>query len=74
MTETAGFVQSPCIRNCCLGDDLVCVGCFRSLEEIKDWGGVDNHRRQIILQNARQRREAFESSRPPGGLWTRKRT
>jgi len=61
MTDTAGFVQSPCIRNCCLGDDLVCVGCFRSLQEIKDWGGADDHGRQVILQNARQRREAYPS-------------
>ena len=51
--------QSPCIRNCCLDDDLTCLGCFRSLEEIKEWGVVDNHRRRIILQNAKQRREAY---------------
>jgi len=30
------------------------------LEEIKEWGVVDNHRRRIILQNAKQRQEAGE--------------
>jgi uncharacterized protein len=54
------FSQSPCIRNCCLDDDLTCLGCFRSLEEIKEWGVVDNHRRSIILQNAKQRKEAYQ--------------
>jgi uncharacterized protein len=49
--------QSPCIGNCCLDDDLTCLGCFRSLEEIKEWGVADDHRRRVILQNAKQRRE-----------------
>jgi len=30
------------------------------LEEIKQWPVADNHRRRIILQNARQRREAYQ--------------
>jgi predicted Fe-S protein YdhL (DUF1289 family) len=53
-------IQSPCVRNCCLDDDLTCLGCFRSLEEIKEWGLVDNHRRRVILRNAEQRRKARE--------------
>jgi uncharacterized protein len=58
MSEIDNSSQSPCVRNCCLDDDLTCLGCFRSLEEIKEWGLVDMHRRHIILQNAKQRREA----------------
>jgi len=59
MVDFDSTVQSPCVRNCCLGDDLTCLGCFRSLEEIKEWGVVDDHRRRVILQNAKQRREAY---------------
>jgi predicted Fe-S protein YdhL (DUF1289 family) len=59
MSDTNTSAQSPCIRNCCLDDGLTCVGCFRSLEEIKEWSVVDDHRRRIILQNAKQRREAY---------------
>jgi predicted Fe-S protein YdhL (DUF1289 family) len=58
MSEIENVVQSPCERNCCLDDDLICVGCFRSIEEIKEWGLVDDSRRRVILQNARQRRDA----------------
>jgi predicted Fe-S protein YdhL (DUF1289 family) len=58
MSDIDRPIQSPCVRNCCLDDDLTCLGCFRSLEEIKEWGIVDNHRRGIILRNAEQRREA----------------
>ena len=50
--------QSPCIRHCCLDDDLICVGCFRSLEEIKAWGVIDSERRGLILQNSKRRQEA----------------
>jgi hypothetical protein len=33
------------------------------LEEIKEWGIVDTHRRRIILLNAEQRKQAY---RMPG--------
>jgi uncharacterized protein len=62
MSDIDSPAQSPCIRNCCLDDNLICLGCFRSLEEIKEWGVVDDHRRRIILQSAKQRREAGEVS------------
>jgi predicted Fe-S protein YdhL (DUF1289 family) len=60
MADIDNGAQSPCIRNCCLDDEDTCLGCFRSLEEIKEWGVVDNHRRLVILQNAKQRRDARE--------------
>jgi predicted Fe-S protein YdhL (DUF1289 family) len=44
------------VRNCCLDDDDVCLGCFRSIEEIKEWGLVDDQRRRVILENTVQRR------------------
>jgi hypothetical protein len=30
------------------------------LEEIKEWGVVDNLRRSLILQNAKRRKEAYQ--------------
>ena len=58
MSDNDSAIQSPCIGNCCLDDDLTCLGCFRSLDEIKEWGLVDDHRRRVILQNAKLREEA----------------
>jgi predicted Fe-S protein YdhL (DUF1289 family) len=58
MNDTESPAESPCVRNCCLDDDLTCLGCFRSLDEIKEWGVVDRERRRIILQNAKRRRAA----------------
>jgi uncharacterized protein len=61
MTDIDCAAHSPCVRNCCLDDDLTCLGCFRSLEEIKEWSMVDLPRRRIILQNARQRKQAHQA-------------
>jgi predicted Fe-S protein YdhL (DUF1289 family) len=51
------------MRNCCLDDELICLGCFRSIEEIQEWTLVDDHRRRQILQNAERRREADQVRR-----------
>ncbi len=58
MSEVEAPPQSPCVRDCCLDDDLICVGCFRSFEEIKEWSIIDDARRRQILQNVQRRREA----------------
>jgi uncharacterized protein len=58
------MTASPCVRNCCLNDDDICLGCFRTLEEIVGWNEADNQQRRDILQcrdilqKTRQRRHA----------------
>ena len=51
-------VSSPCVRNCCLDEDDVCLGCFRTIEEIIRWGEADDEEKHKILVKAgeRQRR------------------
>jgi predicted Fe-S protein YdhL (DUF1289 family) len=49
---------SPCIRQCCLDDADECLGCGRTLDEIKAWHSADAEGRDAILKNARARREA----------------
>lgn len=49
-------VESPCVRNCCLNDDDICLGCFRSIDEIKIWGSSSDELRTHILGMAQQRR------------------
>jgi predicted Fe-S protein YdhL (DUF1289 family) len=61
MAKHESTAQSPCVRECCLDDDDTCLGCFRSLEEIKEWSVTHHERRLVILANARRRREAHES-------------
>ena len=49
------YIASPCIRQCTLNDDDVCVGCGRHLEEIKQWTVVDPERQLQIINAAEQR-------------------
>ena len=55
MIEEEGNLQSPCVRNCCLNEEDICLGCFRSLAEITQWGEADRQERMRILDVARQR-------------------
>lgn len=57
---------SPCVRNCCLDQRDVCVGCFRTLREIRDWYTAGAEERQQILANcARRRAENLARQRAP---------
>ena len=52
-------INSPCVRNCCLNELDICLGCFRSLEEIKVWGRSDtsNQQKTQILANSATRQQ-----------------
>lgn len=50
-------IQSPCVRNCCLDENDICLGCGRRLEEILHWQESSNAEKESILNLARQRRE-----------------
>jgi predicted Fe-S protein YdhL (DUF1289 family) len=51
-------VASPCIDACCLNDDDICMGCFRSLQEILDWGGAGSPARLEILRQVEERKRS----------------
>jgi predicted Fe-S protein YdhL (DUF1289 family) len=48
-------LASPCVRNCCLDDDNVCMGCGRSLDEIVAWGTASGADKAAILARSRER-------------------
>ena len=50
-------VASPCVRNCCLDENDVCLGCHRSMAEIMRWNEADDAERREILARCRQREE-----------------
>jgi predicted Fe-S protein YdhL (DUF1289 family) len=55
-------IESPCIRNCCLDESDVCVGCFRSLDEILEWSKVSENDKQMILLKTQTRRKISQDS------------
>jgi len=48
--------ESPCVRNCCLNDDDICLGCGRSLHEITHWSSSSIEDKQKILLRAADRK------------------
>lgn len=50
-------IQSPCISVCQMNEDNICVGCFRSLDEIREWFQADNSKKQQILADAEHRKQ-----------------
>jgi len=60
---TSTPVPSPCIRNCCLDDDDICLGCLRSLGEIIAWGtGNEAAKRRILAQVARRKQARADNN------------
>lgn len=48
-------LASPCVRNCCLDEANVCMGCGRTLEEIVRWSTTDDTDKAAILALSRSR-------------------
>ena len=55
--------ESPCISVCLLDDKDICVGCYRSADEVTDWFMADAQGKRDILQRARERLEAATTIR-----------
>lgn len=60
-------LQSPCVRNCCLDEQDVCLGCGRTLAEIRAWSSLSERERQQVLdlceERKRQRDRFLQSPR-----------
>jgi hypothetical protein len=55
--ESQTPVPSPCNSVCRMdADGGLCVGCFRTLDEIAGWAAFDDGRRRTIWKELRQRR------------------
>ncbi|MDB6182304.1 DUF1289 domain-containing protein [Paracoccus fistulariae] len=58
------MIQSPCINICVMDKQQdLCVGCYRSLAEIADWGGMTPAERQAIMAQLPGRRQALKDRR-----------
>ncbi|MCL9780848.1 DUF1289 domain-containing protein [Vibrio sp. S4M6] len=60
-TKQSSEVESPCIRQCCLNEEDVCLGCYRALEEILAWSSSTLEEKKAIILRCRQRRSALDN-------------
>jgi predicted Fe-S protein YdhL (DUF1289 family) len=57
-------VPSPCISICAIDPGTgYCVGCFRTLDEIAGWIGLDAAARLSIWDEIDQRKKAADANR-----------
>ena len=56
MSESDLPVKSPCIEVCSLNDSDVCVGCYRTANEIIEWFSANDQRKREILAAVSDRR------------------
>ena len=49
-------IQSPCIRNCCLDDQDICIGCGRSLEQIRLWSSYSSEEKANVVSGLDSKR------------------
>lgn len=50
-------IDTPCIRQCCLNENDICMGCFRTLDDMKIWRKSTQKEKLEMLQHAKVRRE-----------------
>ena len=55
--EPPDDVPSPCISVCVMDADAgLCIGCFRTLDEIAAWSALDGAAKRAVLAASRERR------------------
>ncbi|MDN5864942.1 MAG: DUF1289 domain-containing protein [Gammaproteobacteria bacterium] len=48
--ESSQYPDSPCIDVCRIGDDGLCEGCLRTLDEIAAWGTMSEAERAAVYK------------------------
>lgn len=61
---TGQTIPSPCVKQCTLNEQNVCIGCWRNLEEIKQWAVTNDGIRKKVLSNIKKRQQLAEKIIP----------
>lgn len=57
-------LASPCIRNCTLDDEDICLGCGRTIGEIMEWSNASDARKleiKALLPERLRKRQLWRS-------------
>ena len=61
MGDATQPVKSPCIEVCSLNSEDVCIGCYRTANEIIEWFSAPDERKREILVSVSERRAGSAS-------------
>jgi len=56
-------VEQPCIRKCCLNEEDVCLGCFRTFDNMLVWNKSTHSQKVEMLKKVQERRSLVEKRR-----------
>ena len=62
MTAAPKPLVSPCVQSCVIDPkSRLCVGCFRTVEEVVRWGGYSDDKRREIMATLKARAPRISS-------------
>ena len=64
MAEPEVIARAPCLGDCNVGDEGICLSCFLSSEENDRWNQSSNAERLIMLENCELRQHAYIDGKP----------
>ena len=50
------MIHSPCVAKCGLNDDDICMGCYRTIDEIVGWSAGDDVFKTQVWEKLAQRK------------------
>ena len=53
------MIQSPCVAKCGVNDKDICMGCYRSIDEIVGWSNSSNLFKANVWKLIPERKEAL---------------
>ncbi len=55
-SQITPVVSSPCINLCELNDESICVGCYRSIDEIINWLSLSSYDQLLVIEQSNSRK------------------
>lgn len=55
-------IKSPCQLVCAYNEDKICVGCYRSADEILHWEDYTEEEKKAVLEKTRERKIKYTST------------
>lgn len=63
-------IESPCVKLCVIHpEERLCMGCFRSIDEISSWSRMTPAERSTIMADLPARAPRLAGKRRGGRLW-----
>ncbi len=62
MLKKKSGIKSPCIHVCTLDDEKICMGCYRSAEEVRNWFRYTDEQKLQSLKNSEIRRSTKDEN------------